>query len=243
MTEGDDVDLLAAEYALGTLTAAERASVDTRMRKEPSLATAVSDWNFRLGVLTEAIKAESVPPHLWHEIDERIDALEEIAPLRPSNAASADVIDLTRRKNAWRSAAVGAAALAASLLVFIGLREFGPLTPSNFVAVLQKDAASPAFLVTVDLGLRQMTIQPVAAKPQAGKSYELWLVHNSLPAPRSLGLVADKPVAVQAALAQYSADVIEQATLAISLEPEGGSPKGTPTGPVLYAGKLISTSH
>ena len=32
------------------------------------------------------------------------------------------------------------------------------------------------------------------------------------------------------------------ATYAVSLEPEGGSPTGLPTGPVLFTGKLIQAT-
>ncbi len=41
MSESEDIDLLAAEYALGTLPAAERASVALRARMEPALAAAI----------------------------------------------------------------------------------------------------------------------------------------------------------------------------------------------------------
>ena len=69
------------------------------------------------------------------------------------------------------------------------MREFAqPGADKMLVAVLQKDAQSPAFLVSVDLDKRQLTIRAVAAKPEPGKSYELWLVHDELKSPRSLGL-------------------------------------------------------
>jgi anti-sigma-K factor RskA len=32
------------------------------------------------------------------------------------------------------------------------------------------------------------------------------------------------------------------ATFAVSLEPEGGSPTGSPTGPVLFSGKLFKST-
>ena len=44
-------------------------------------------------------------------------------------------------------------------------------------------------------------------------------------------------------LAAYKPDVIKDATFAVSLEPEGGSPTGAPTGPVVFAGKLIPTTN
>ncbi len=109
--------------------------------------------------------------------------------------------------------------------------------------MLQKDAQSPAFLVSVDLERRQMTIRAVAAKPEPGKSYELWLVHDQLKTPRSLGLIGAQPITVGPTLASYAPNVIEDGTLAVSLEPPGGSPTGAPTGPVLWSGKLLQATQ
>jgi anti-sigma-K factor RskA len=41
-------------------------------------------------------------------------------------------------------------------------------------------------------------------------------------------------------LTSYDPGVVERATFGVSLEPEGGSPTGRPTGPVFHA-KLIQT--
>jgi anti-sigma-K factor RskA len=38
-------------------------------------------------------------------------------------------------------------------------------------------------------------------------------------------------------------DASHDITIAVSLEPVGGSPTGTPTGPVLYSGKMIPTTR
>ena len=40
-------------------------------------------------------------------------------------------------------------------------------------------------------------------------------------------------------LATYPPCDLAYATLAVSLEPEGGSPNGMPTGPTIFAGKLV----
>ncbi|MGI9382653.1 MAG: anti-sigma factor domain-containing protein, partial [Methyloligellaceae bacterium] len=83
-----------------------------------------------------------------------------------------------------------------------------------------------------------LSIRPVEAKRPAGKDYELWVVEPET-APRSLGVlrggvqqVADRQLVESASLSK--------AVLAVSLEPEGGSPTGAPTGPVLFTGKLIA---
>jgi anti-sigma-K factor RskA len=58
-------------------------------------------------------------------------------------------------------------------------------------------------------------------------------------APRSLGLISAQGVTVLPRERLPKA-LLEGATeaLAVSVEPPGGSPTGTPTGPVVYAGKL-----
>lgn len=242
MMNGDDIDLIAAEYVLGTLPAGECAAVAARARHEKPLAAAIEAWERRLAPLSELVPPREAPAAVWPEIKARIDALEEV--LLTPEQATAQIIGIERRLRRWRGAAVAASALAASLMLFVGYHEFLPPAPERtFVAVLQKDAQSPAFLVSVDLDKRMLTIRPVAAEPQRGKSYELWLVNDELKTPRSLGVVGDKPfTVVHPQLAGYSPKVIEQATLAVSLEPEGGSPTGAPTGPVLWAGKLIQAT-
>ncbi len=78
----------------------------------------------------------------------------------------------------------------------------------------------------------------VSAEREAGKSYELWLVSDRFSGPRSLGVIGDTDF-TRAALAAYDQDTISSATYAVSVEPQGGSTTGAPTGPVVYAGKLV----
>jgi anti-sigma-K factor RskA len=231
MSDADDIDMLAAEYALGTLPAGERAAVTLRARNEPALAAAIAAWEGRLGPLAETVPPRTPPDGLWDKIEARI-------------AGGGNVVSIETRLRRWRAAAIAASAIAASLALFVGVRELSPPGKDKMlVAVLQKDPQSPAFLVSVDLEKRQLTIRAVDAKPQPGKSYELWLVHDELKSPRSLGLIGDKPVTIGPTLASYAPNVIKDATLAVSLEPAGGSPTGAPTGPVLWSGKLLQATQ
>jgi len=180
-------------------------------------------------------------------------------------AAEGNVIDLRRRLGRWRQAAAGLAAIAAVLLAFVATSAYDPallpaqlrpkpvevvkvvektiekeVNPGRFVAVLQPSAASPAFILTVDVANRTASVRRVAGGPPPGKSYELWLVSDRFQGrPRSLGLVSDE-FARPAALASYDETVIRDATYAVSLEPEGGSPTGQPT-EVLFGTKLIES--
>ncbi len=129
----------------------------------------------------------------------------------------------------WRAATAACAALAAALLAWVSLAP-APKQDQRFVAVLQKDANSPAVLLEVDVGTRRLTIRPVSGQEPADKSQELWLIDASLGAPRSLGTLAPNGT-TRASLASYDPAIIQGATYAVTLEPLGGSPTGKPSGP------------
>ncbi len=129
--------------------------------------------------------------------------------------------------------------MAALLAVGLAVREAGRPTaaPREYVAILQKDAASPAFEVTVDLDRKEFSVRPVAATPPPGKAYELWMIDDRLGAPRSLGVIGDARRG--ASLAAYDRAVVADATYAVTVEPPGGSPTGKPSGAPVFVGKLV----
>ena len=231
MTGPDDIDTLAAEYVLGTLDAAERAAVARRRLGEPRLDAAIEDWQRRLAPLDQTTAEIAPPPELFDRIAARIG--ERLAAVRP---ASGQVIDFQRQARRWRMTAIAASALAASLALVIGLREtvFAP-QPQNFVAVFHKDDAQPAFLMTIDLASRELTIRPVTADRQPGKTYQLWIVSDQIgPAPRSLGLLDTIDQPTRKSLAPYAPALLQRATFGISLEQAGGSTTGRPSPQALH---------
>jgi len=285
----EDLDALAAEYVLGTLTAEERESVEQLAAKDSGFAGRLAAWERRLGTLEAMVEPVEPPAQVWANVRAKVAKVSPEAAMRlpevteppgptPSAAApeASNVIDLTQRMRRWRGIAVVTGAAAAVLLLAIGVGRYRPdmlppelrppvevrtvevtkevikevvrevekpvpVSSGRFVAVLQRDAGSPAFLLTVDLDKRTLTARRVTATPEPGKSLELWLVHDRFPAPRSLGVVGANEFTQRATLASYDRDTINTATYAVSLEPEGGSPTGVPTGPVLFTGKLIES--
>jgi len=173
---------------------------------------------------------------------------------------------LSTQVRRWRSIAASTMAIAAALIAIIGLGAYRPdLLPdairptprtqvveakpppvaapssSQYVAVLQKDAGSPAFILTVDGATKNFTVRRVGAQPEAGKSYELWIVSDKLQRPRSLGVIGGNDFTARPVLSAYEPELVNQATYAVTVEPEGGSPTGVPTGPIVFTGKLIET--
>jgi anti-sigma-K factor RskA len=238
----EDREVMAAEYVLGTLDANERAQAEALLASDPEFAARVSYWENYLGALIASVEPVEPGRDLFPLIRARI---------ANGGRGGAEVIDLTRRLNRWRGAAVAASALAASLLLFVGLRDFAPdylpaaLRPDGqrFVAVIQQSKDAPAFLLTVDTRNKSFTVRKVGAEAPAGRSYELWLVHDKFPAPRSLGVISEHEFTRPAAFANYDPQIINEATYAVSVEPPGGSPTGQATGPIVFTGRLVEAER
>ena len=241
MTGPADIDALAAEFVLGTLDAAERTAVAARRQREPVLDAAIQAWERRLSPLGQMVAPVEPPADLFGKIVRRIEAPAGRAA-HPLTATDARMAELQRRVKRWRASALAATALAASLLLTIGIREYArPVAPQNFVAVFQKDDASPSFLLSVDLASRTLSVRRVAAEVPAGKTYQLWIASDKLGVgPQSLGLVEEQNTEVRRAIMNIDPAIVQSALFGVSLEPAGGSPTGKPTGPVFHA-KLIAT--
>jgi anti-sigma-K factor RskA len=117
-----------------------------------------------------------------------------------------------------------------------------PAPSAQYVALLQKDGGSPAFILTVDGATRNFTVRKVGATvADPGKSFELWLISDKLPQPRSLGVIGSGDFTARPVLASYDANTVNGATYAVTVEQAGGSPDGKPTSAPVFAGKLIES--
>jgi anti-sigma-K factor RskA len=281
MAYSEDHIALAAEYALGTLEADERAQVETMMSVDKDFTAMVEAWEHKLGALNQMVGSVEPRPEVWEKIrtaaglsepqaplmlPETPPAVAEVSTPAPQTVESSNVIALSARARRWRNVAAFTTAIAAVLVAMIAVGAYQPdLLPDQFrpkprtqlvqaktpaapaaasaqyVAVLQKDGGSPAFILTVDGATRNFTVRKVGAVPEAGKSFELWLISDKLPRPRSLGVIGAGDFTARPMLASYDADTIKAATYAVTLEQPGGSPDGKPTLPPIYAGKLIET--
>ena len=231
----DDKDGVAAEYVLGTLDADPRAQVRARLAVDGELADHVKAWTRRLAPLDEATPPAVPSPAVWQRIEAALDGAPVVtAPARQPPAR------LWHGVGFWRWCTAGAVAVAAALALFVALPGPDRAPPARLVATLQTGGAAPAWLVAIEADRRRLRIEPVAAVAvPADRSLELWLIVAGAPAPRSLGVLAPAGATTLALTGPLAAAVGPRATLAISREPAGGSPTGTPTGPVVYQGQLF----
>lgn len=231
MSDPHSRDAEAAEYVLGTLPADERRAFEADAARDPALAAAVRAWEERLAPLADALPSVEPRPGLRDEITAAIRTRST-----PNVVPFALPDRLRRSRNLWRAGAIGASALAASLAALL-VTDRPPSPPSGLVAVVNRAGDLPALIVRVDVAGGVVQVRSVAAETPPARSLELWSVAAG-EAPRSLGIIGSGTtrVPLPAGRSALAPDV----TLAVSVEPTGGSPTGAPTGPVVYSGKLIA---
>jgi anti-sigma-K factor RskA len=282
MAYSEDHIALAAEYALGTLDAEERAQVETMISVDKDFAAVVLAWEHRLGSLNQMVGSVEPRPEVWERIRAAIGHAQPQAPITlpqpeprpvahdvaveaPLVSDASNVIRLTANARRWRMIATVTSAIAAALVVMIGVGasmpdllpdsmrpkakpqiaevkpQVAPQPSAQYVAVLQKDGGGPAFILTVDGTTRDFTVRKVGAATDPGSSFELWLISDKLPKPRSLGVIGTSEFTSRPLLASYDADMVKSATYAVTIEQAGGSPDGNPHSAPIFAGKLIET--
>jgi hypothetical protein len=151
---------------------------------------------------------------------------------------NSNVIQLTGRVRRLRGIASIATALAAALIGMLAVQTYrpellpdglrpkprietvevrtpapAPVPSAQYVALLQRDAGSPAFILTVDAATKNFTVRKVGADAEPGKSFELWLISDRLPPDQRCDLRrdgrADRRIADRSA--DLGADLYRQA--------------------------------
>jgi len=217
--DSDDLSGLAGEYVLGTLAGAERVAFEGRLSRDTVAMRAVYTWASQLQPLAEAVTPAIPPTDLWQRIQR-----EGGLPTRS-------------RTPMWIAAAV-AAALVAVAFLFQDLI-FRPEV--NAIAQLAPQGGETAFVVSVLDDQKKLLIRAAKVDVLPDKSYELWCVPPS-GAPISLGVVEAKGETERDVAEHMRPLMVPGTTLAVSLEPEGGSPTGTPTA-VMFVGALAAPGN
>lgn len=246
-----DDDLRCAEYALGVLDSDSRRQLERDIRRDAALRATLDAWLVRLSPLADELPVVQPPERVWTRIRRDLGFL----PAAPVSVAQPGArggwwnsLDL------WRWLGIGASVAALALLaVNLGvLREGvpgGASAPSGasassaepagyLVATLARTDGVAHWTATVDLRRGNMVVVP-AVHPQvaSGRSTELWLIPQG-EKPIALGVFPADAPASMALPPKIVAQLVTTATLAVSVEPEGGSVTGQPTGPVIASGGL-----
>ncbi|KEF29955.1 hypothetical protein D777_03131 [Marinobacter nitratireducens] len=222
------IESLAAEYVLGTLQGRARRRFERWMMESVTVRQEVWYWEEKLGMLASEVPSEVPPVSVWAAIEKR---------LWPEQMAANDAPP--QGKNWFWTGWSLAATAAAMVMAVLFLQEPKlPVGSQLSGAIVQANVSDPLWLVSESAEQRLLKLRPVAADPaQSGKDYELWIVPED-GQPLSLGVIPAGGVHQVTLTDKARATLSSSRTLAISLEPRGGSPTGAPTGPILHVTKL-----
>jgi anti-sigma-K factor RskA len=227
-------EALAMDFALGALGRAERRAAEARMRSDPAFRALVEAWQGELSPLAAEIGAAAPPAAVWEAIAAEI----EPVAVRQAAAAPAPVSGLWHSLMLWRGLAFAGIAAAAIALVPVAPPP-AVAPPGVLVAALAAADGTPLLSAAYDPLRGAVVLTPATQRHDAGKSAELWVIEGDKP-PRSLGVIDIKGANAHAIPPQRIAGLAPGSTLAISIEPLGGSRTGLPTGPVVATGKLTA---
>ncbi|WP_242138367.1 anti-sigma factor [Sphingomonas sp. TREG-RG-20F-R18-01] len=232
-------DTMAAELALGVLEGEERASATRRVLSEPGFARAVDQWRGYLAQLFDLwpeIPAPDILPRIERSID-RVSGVPTVVSAQP------------RGSRIWPSLAVLSSVAAVGLLAILLLRPVPlPTVPQprvsapvaapqpTLVASLEPDAKVGPMTVVYDQGSGTIRLTE-STLARADRSAELWVIPAD-GTPRPLGLLQDRGGTALTLSPAVRRHLAVGATLAVSIEPLGGSKTGLPTGPVVAKGAL-----
>lgn len=240
---------MAADYVMGLLEGAEQTTAEQRIATDPAFAQAVSAWRERLADLDLTAEETQPTPALW----QRISDATRTAPIDALPSARSALRGATLWENIafWRGFGISSA-LAATLF---GVVMIGALTTSRqlrhdmialaqrkpiYVAVLVNDTTREAGAVVNAFANGRVELIPLRPiEVPAGRTLQVWTLWDRAVGPKSIGITGQSRT-LQLDLEALPATVQDQ-LFEITLEPEGGSPIGRPTGPILFKGNAART--
>lgn len=220
---GPDVRVrLALDYALGTLHGRARRRFERLLTRDPTLRAIVDENRHDIAVLAETVGPRTPPSHVWKTIEHRLGWRRT---------------PWWRHGKFWNSTGLGGAFAA----VFLAVALYLALTPpalDRYQATLTDNNGRLAWALRAAAHDPRVEVQALAPQPLApNRAYELWYVPGGNRPPRSLGLMPTSGHARLKLPHHMPAPIAHGGIVAVSLEPAGGSPTGSPTGPILYQGR------
>jgi len=216
------IDALSARYVAGTMGQLARARFERYCQHSPLARRAVLDWQQHLQPLIQQVKPVQPPRRVWREINRRIGATQ--------SSRSHNLSWL------WPLATATLAAVALSLIVLL-VRDPPSL---SYVAAVTSEQGQVVWSVAID-DADQLSVNAAAVPPLADdQTHELWVLPANGSDPISLGLIPQTGQQTLPLSNRQRQALIGANTLAVSIEPAGGSPTGVPTGPVVFTATLTA---
>jgi anti-sigma-K factor RskA len=235
-------EMLAAEYALGTLRGGARRRFERWMRDDPDLAALSQAWSQRLTPLCDAVAQRNPPARVWRAIEARL-------PGHPTVGGATGAAGWWDRLALWRGVAAAFAVIAV-VAIALAVRP-PPSRETQFVQVETlpgavatvtdpKSGALVAVVLASHAGDELIVKVAPGVRVGPGQALQLWTAPKQGERMVSMGMLptvaAGEPVRLTSV---DQAKVADAKAFGLSLEPVGGSPQPTQ---VLGIGALVRLS-
>ncbi|MCR6670459.1 anti-sigma factor [Devosia ginsengisoli] len=233
MSASDDIggdhegrNALVAEYVLGLLSTSEHERVGRLIEADAGLRAERDFWVARFAALDDEYAEVPPPAHLYAAIEAR------------AFGEGQKRVSLWENLLIWRGIAAGALAVAIAAIGFNLLQpapDVGTLT-TQLVAALEEEGSDVKFVALYD-GSGSVRLTALSGEDVPDRDFELWAIQGDN-APVSMGVIPVGERSTVTIAPEILAGWGEGSVLAITLEPEGGSPSGAPTGPIVAKGAV-----
>lgn len=210
-------ELSVALYVLGALDRSERAQVDELLLQSPQAREQRDYWERRLAPLQTTVPPVTPPASLWQRLQQQL-----------------GMITAERPRRRWQLPGLAGAALSALLLA--GLWLFAPTTPEVNPATREELAfvvAQDTYWTASWTPEQPQTLRLTAVDPSgvgSDQDHQVWLLRPDREQPQAIGLMPRQPG--QSIEISWPGPM-DNASIAVSREPRGGSRQQGPSGPVV----------
>ncbi len=233
MSANTEISGLAGEYVLGLLEPGERRAVERRAASDPGLGSAIQIWQRHFSAIDASAPPMVPSPGLWERIEAGIREVPAENGARRGSSRSAWAL-FWNSLAVWRPMGLAGAFASLVFAVLLATRiAGGPEVPQLVAVLAAPDGRAAAVVNAYANGTVQLVPLDVIAVPE-GRVLEVWTLQTRERGPVSLARM-DKARTIKLDLKGLSAAQVGH-LFEITLEPQGGSPTGKPTGPVLMKG-------
>lgn len=212
----EDLDLLAAEYALGLATGEDLVKAQRLATTDSDFAGMVTSWEIRFAAMTDDLAPQQPRPALKKAL------LAKVFP-------QAGPVPFWERIRVWQTAGALSLLLLAAVLVTDLIQQPAPTGPLYTAEIVAQEGDFRVVAV-VDKSTNEVFLTRTVGAAPEGRVLQVWAHGEGAPA-ISVGLWPEGDT-IRLPMPETIAAVEGVLTLGVSEEPPGGSPTGSPSGRV-----------
>lgn len=220
-------DATIAEYVIGVLPHGERLAFQKALESDQTLQARLRVWEEQLAPQSDAYEPAPAPQGVFESVEDRL-----------FETKTAPTGWWSGFRN-WRLPALASAVAILMLGLFVwNDARFGSDPDELYLADITNQSYEIQIVGIFDPETSEFNLRRLVGVPEPNRDFELWLIDDDA-APVSLGVMPSDQITTIIKIRPELSDALLRGLLAVSDEPQGGSPTGQPTGTVLATGKII----